>query len=81
MAYSAKAAPVVGWQFERDPAHQAAPATMEVACWTKTDHGRRPSLDVDSVNGIGEQPEDPHDAHAWASVQKRIEQVGRRPRA
>jgi conjugative relaxase-like TrwC/TraI family protein len=35
----------------------------------------------DSVDGIGEQPEDPRDAHAWAILQDRIDEVGRRTRA
>ncbi|MCP9973583.1 hypothetical protein [Streptomyces somaliensis] len=35
----------------------------------------------DSVEGIGKQPEDPHDAHAWTILQDRIAEVGRRTRA
>ncbi|MEU4256147.1 MobF family relaxase [Streptomyces fradiae] len=35
----------------------------------------------DAVEGIGEQPKDPRDAHAWATLQDRIDEVGRRTRA
>jgi len=35
----------------------------------------------DSVEGIGEQPEDPRDVHAWAIFQERIDEVGRRTKA
>ncbi|MFF9142928.1 MobF family relaxase [Streptomyces albogriseolus] len=35
----------------------------------------------DAVEGIGDQPEDPRDAHAWATLQDRINEVGRRTRA
>lgn len=36
---------------------------------------------ADDVFGIGEQPAEELDAHAWAIVQQRIEEVGRRARA
>ncbi|MGW4490477.1 AAA family ATPase [Streptomyces sp. NPDC004376] len=36
---------------------------------------------ADDVPGIGEQPTDPRDAHAWSIFQQRIAEVGRRARA
>lgn len=36
---------------------------------------------ADDVPGIGEQPADPRDAHAWSIFQQRIAEVGRRARA
>ncbi|MGA5441908.1 MobF family relaxase [Streptomyces griseoincarnatus] len=36
---------------------------------------------ADDVAGIGEQPADPGDAHAWSIFQQRIAEVGRRARA
>lgn len=36
---------------------------------------------ADDVPGIGEQPADPRDAHAWLIFQQRIAEVGRRARA
>jgi hypothetical protein len=36
---------------------------------------------ADDVPGIGEQPTDAHDAHAWSTFQQRIAEVGRRARA
>ncbi|WP_445517290.1 MobF family relaxase [Streptomyces sp. NEAU-174] len=40
----------------------------------------RHSVDVD-VEGLGPQPDEPRDAHAWLIFQERIAEVGRRTRA
>ncbi|MDX2545280.1 hypothetical protein ACOT81_12590 [Streptomyces sp. WI04-05B] len=47
IAYYTKTAAAGGWQPEADPAPGAPPATVEGACWTRTDKSRHLLLSVD----------------------------------
>ncbi|MER5524364.1 hypothetical protein ABT075_07075 [Streptomyces sp. NPDC002677] len=48
MAHYSKEATAAGWQFEHNPSPDAAPDTMEGACWTRTEKGRHLLLNVDN---------------------------------
>ncbi|MHB9857894.1 hypothetical protein [Streptomyces sp. YIM S03343] len=47
IAHYAKAATAAGWEFERNPAPGALAASVEGACWTRTEKGRHLLLNVD----------------------------------
>ncbi len=58
ITYYVKAAAAAGWKFEEDPASGAPPATVEGACWTRTEQGRHLLLDVDlRPQGFSPEPE------------------------
>ncbi|MET8132393.1 hypothetical protein [Streptomyces sp. NPDC005251] len=47
VAHYTKEAAAAGWRFEHDPDPAATPATVEGACWTRTEKGRHLLLNVD----------------------------------
>ncbi|PKW06533.1 hypothetical protein SAMN05428944_6413 [Streptomyces sp. 1222.5] len=58
VAHYTRAAAAAGWRPERDPSGTAAPASVEGACWTRTEHGRHLLLTVDFPTGsISPAPE------------------------
>jgi hypothetical protein len=47
IAYYTKTAAAAGWNFEQDPDPNAPSATVEGACWTRTERGRHLLLTLD----------------------------------
>ena len=47
LTHYSKAAAAAGWTYEQDPAPEAPPATVEGACWTRTEQGRHLLLNLD----------------------------------
>ncbi|MET7479795.1 hypothetical protein ABZT17_36295 [Streptomyces sp. NPDC005648] len=58
ITYYTRTAAAAGWKFEKDPAPGAPPATVEGACWTRTEKGRHLLLDVAlRPKGFSPEPE------------------------
>ncbi|MFI6561154.1 hypothetical protein [Streptomyces sp. NPDC050534] len=56
LAYYNRWTAAAGWRVEEDPAPQAPPATVEGACWTRTERGRHLLFNLD-FNPKGFSPE------------------------
>jgi hypothetical protein len=57
IAHYTKTVAAAGWHWEKDPDAGAPPATVEGACWTRTERGRHLLLSVDfRTEGFSPQP-------------------------
>ncbi|WP_330460101.1 hypothetical protein OIB37_26475 [Streptomyces sp. NBC_00820] len=69
IAHYAKVARAQGWAFEHDPSPDASSATVEGACWTRTEKGRHLLLNVDfRPDGASPAPEAGSGILYWVSV-------------
>ncbi|RRR76338.1 hypothetical protein [Streptomyces sp. RP5T] len=58
IGHYARAAAAAGWRLEEDPAPGAPPATVEGACWSRTEQGRHLLFQVDlRPQGFSPEPE------------------------